>query len=357
MAGRFSTAAATTEPDRSAYKNILAGGPNVGKTYFASTIDNVFILPIEEGLKGASPNHTPGRFRIVPENLADLYDAMNTFEYELNVPATKGDRSTIPYRHLVLDSLSGLEKLVHAAACETEGVKHMEGADYKKVWSAAITYWRGVQAALDRIRRGGVHVWVIAHTIEDYASDPIKGDLFKCWDLMMSGTNKTLAEARHLWRSWADNIFYIVKTHQVKKGNKERRATSEFKGRIMITQEMAGFAAKSRGSLPPSIPATWPDLKRAWMANAPAKPDKMLAQIDALLATLSDEDREEIRKDLQIAKSPTQLATVLSRAQGMAELAAQERGDQPDGKDDKADGAPSEMTDEQQAAAIDAGLA
>ncbi|WP_438029115.1 AAA family ATPase [Sorangium sp. So ce233] len=356
MAGKFSKEMVTTAPDRSAFKNILTGGPNAGKTYFASTIDNVFIIPIEEGLKGASPNHEPGHFKAIPENLGELSEALDSFALDINAPAKQGDRSTMPYRHLVLDSLSGIEKLIHADACRSEGAKHMENAEYQKVWRAAIPFWESFQARLDRIRRTGVHIWIIAHAVEDYAADPIKGDVFKAWDLMLKGNGKMLAEVRHLWRAWADNIFYIVKTHEVRKGDKTRRATSQFKGRILITQEMAGFAAKSRGNLPPNMPATWADLKRAWEANIPAKPEKLLAQIQALIPSLLDEDRALIEQDLARAKTPTQLSAVLSRAEGMAQLAAQERGQE---EDDEApvSGARGPVDDVAMAAAIDAGRA
>ena len=324
MAGKFSKAMVTTAPDKSASKNILTGPPNTGKTYFASTIDNVFIIPVEEGLKGASQNHSPGHFKVVPETLADLHDALTTFEREINVPPN-GDRAAVPYRHLAIDSLSGIEMLVHAEACRSEGAKHMEAADYKKIWHAAEPLWLGVRGAFDRIRRGGVHIWVLAHAIEEFSSDPLKGDVFRCWDLMLKGTGKTLADTRHLWRPWADNVFYLIKTHDVKKGSKDRRATSQFRGRVLITQETGGFMAKSRGNLPPTLPATWADLKRAWATNAPASPEKLIAQIQVLLPSLNADDKAQIEQDLEQAKSPTQLSAVLSRAQGMAEVASQER--------------------------------
>lgn len=349
MGSKFGAATVTTDPDRSATKNILTGGPNVGKTYFASTIGGVFIIPIEEGLKGASPHHSPAHFKFVPDTLTELHEALREFE-TLNVPqpppGTPGNARPDPtwkrpHYHLALDSLTGIERLVHAAACGAEKVKHMEDKDFKKVWNAALPLWEGILAALDRIRRGGVHVWIIAHAVEDFDSAFATGEVFKRWDLMFRGSGKTLADVRHLWRSWADNIYYLVKQHRVRKGDKTRRTMAEFGGRVLITQETATCAAKSRGNLPPSLPATWEDLKRAMASGVPAKPDKLLAQIRVIAADLDPEERDAIEADIErAAGSATRLAATLSRAQGMADVAMRDRGDDYPASEDEGGGDP-----------------
>lgn len=360
MGTKFGAASVTTDPDRSATKNILTGGPNVGKTYFASTIGGVFIIPIEEGLKGASPHHTPAHFRFVPDTLAELQEALREFE-TLNVPqAPPGTPGNVrpdpswkrPHYHLVLDSLTGIERLVHAAACGAEKVRHMEDKDFKKVWNAALPLWEGVITSLDRIRRGGVHIWVIAHAVEDFANDDASGEVFTRWDLMLRGSGKTLADTRHLWRSWADNIYYLVKRHRVKKGDKTRRTMAEFSGRVLITQETAKHAAKSRGNLPPSLPATWEDLRKAMLAGVPAKPDKLLGQIRSIASTLPDEDRADIEADIERAGGiPTRLAAVLSRAEGMADVAMRDRGEDGYTEGAPADDGPSDPAPVQPSAA------
>jgi hypothetical protein len=125
-----------------------------------------------------------------------------------------------------------------------------------------------------------------------------------------------------MWRGWADNIYYLQKVVKVVAGSKSKRAMASFGGRILITQETARCAAKSRLNLPPSIPATWEDLSRAMRSAVPAPPEKLIAQIREILASLVPEDREKIKRDLDKAGNvSTALSAVLSRAQGMIELA------------------------------------
>lgn len=355
MAGKFSAQSVSTNPDRTPMATIVTGGPGVGKTHFLSTIDGIFMIPVEDGMKGASPHHTPAKFMdehgrcILPDTFAEFIEELDVFHREVNRPAPQPPSGAMgrPHRHLGIDSLTGIERLVNAQACGAERAAHMEDKDYKKVWSAALPYWEQVQARLGAIRRSGVNVWLIAHAEEDYDASESTGEVFRKSDLAFRGSGKTLGDIRRLWRGWADNIFYIQRVVKVKKGDKTKRAMADFGGRVLVTQETARCAAKSRMNLPPTMPATWLDLQRHLRAGIPASAEKLLSQIQAIQPTLQAEDRELIQADLQVAKTPTQLAAVLSRAQGMAELARVERGE------DEADENASK--DAARARAIDAG--
>jgi len=371
MAGRFNAANVNANPDKTALKTLLTGGSGVGKTWFVSTITNddgspVFFLPVEEGLKGNCPDARPMGFKderdrwVVPMNIGEFHMALNVFMTEVNVPVdvVGPDGKTTkrrPYRHLAIDSLTGIETLVNEATCGVEKVRHMEDKDYGKVWSAAFPYWQAVQRHLDDVRRTGVNIWLIAHSRETYDASVSSGDVFKRWDLALRGSKQSLDDLRQLWRAWADNVFFVLKDISVAKGDKNKRAMAKLGGRVLITAETGSIYAKSRLPIPPRIPATWPDLQRAMRSGTPVKVDKTREQIASIAAQLEPDDRAAIEADLTAAKTPTQVAAALSRAQGMLAMldSGDEGGEEPPAGQQENGAGP--KTDEDRAAAIDQG--
>jgi hypothetical protein len=347
-------------PDRSALKTIITGQSGVGKTWFCSTIEAdgspIFMLPVEEGLKGICPDANPQRFRddrdrdIVPANLAEFVQALDAFMAN-NQPQGPEGQKRRPFRHLGIDSLSGIEKMVHAAACGAEKARHMEDRDFKKVWGAALPLWQNVQSKMDEVRRTGVNIWLIAHSVEDFDSSDTTGDVFRRWDLMLRGSGKSLAETRELWRQWADNVFFIQKDVTVRKGDKTRRAMAQLGGRILVTRDTGKVYAKSRLPIPATIPATWPDLQRAIRAGAPVKVDATREQIKALLVNLDPEEQASAEADLARASNATQMSSLLSRVQAMVSIGARDRGQ------DEGEAPMGPHTDDATARAIDEGRA
>lgn len=239
----------------------------------------------------------------------------------MNVPPEPGQAR--PFAHFAVDSLSGLEALVHEAACGAEKAQHMEAKDFKKVWSAAEPFWRKALRKLDEVRHAGVHVWMIAHSTETIDAT-LSGDTFRKWDLLLKGTGPTGVESRQLWRQWADHVFFLDWIAKVTKGDKGRRSVGKYEGRILHTRESATHYAKTRGRLPASLPATWEDLHRAMTAGVTAPDAKLRAQIHEIVPQLPDEDREAIEAELGAATGASRLAAILSRAQGMLAIALED---------------------------------
>lgn len=410
---KFSAAKVSTARDVSPFKSIITGGPGVGKTHFVSTIVSedgrvVWLLSVEEGGKGVSPNHQPAHFEgprgtwLIPSTWDELLEAMRVFRDEKNafrpkpewvdrtvpegkildllvsmhptqatindiaamaeltptatstllgklveagkvregklevragremitVPgyAAKPDATWMrPHVHMALDSLSGVEKLIHNHVCGVELVKSMADKDYNALWNKALPLWETFLGWLDSIRATGTHVWIVAHASEGFESTLKTGQIYRKQDLQMRGTNKVLEEARATIRNWADNVLYLVKDVQVVEGDKKRRAIAKFNSRRLITSDTGMCAAKTRVQVPAELPATWPDWRNAVKAGAPAKPAKLRAEIDALLPNLDEEERVAFQEDLKAADSPTKLAAALSRLQGLVACAVDER--------------------------------
>lgn len=319
---KFSAAHVTTSADRSAHSFLLTGKPGIGKTWFLSTIPRCFVITTEEGLKGASPDHAVAHFDVPTQSVQDVVDACDAF-IELNAPGPDGKR---PYQHLGIDGMSGIEQFVHQEACKREGVTHMEGKDYGKVFSAAMPLYLQVQKKLDQIRRMGVHVWIVAHAGEATEAGE-DGSMFRRWDLAFRGPREKQSEVRNLWRQWADHVLFLDWDVSVVSA-KGKRTVGKLRSRVLRTQE-SGFAfAKSRARLPATLAATYEDLHRALVAGAAAPEAKLRKQIEAALGLLTDpENVAAIRADYAAAKGPNRLAAVLSRAQGMLSV---ERADEVD---------------------------
>ena len=90
------------------------------------------------------------------------------------------------------------------------------------------------------------------------------------------------------------------------------------------TRETPAYYAKNRRNLPEKLPADWSDLARALGAGQTASDERLRKQIDAAMSELPEASRKMVESDLRAAKTNTALAAVLSRANGMLSVAADE---------------------------------
>lgn len=303
------------------HATILTGRSGIGKTHLCSTIPNRFFICVEQGLKGASPDHVAelARFDTQPRSFGELLEMIAAYR---EMAKSQG------LRHLCLDSLSGIEKLVNLQACRQESVAHMEAKEFKKVWSAAMPLWQRVQNELDRVRdEAGSHLWIIAHS-QETSETTTTGDMFTKWDLSFQGSGKSLGEIRQLWRAWADHVLFIDWDADIVEGKlMQRKAVGRYRSRILRTRETPNHYAKNRAGLPPTLPATWVDLARAMASAAPASEPRLRQQITAALDQLGTDDRAAVEVEFNAAKTVTALAATLSRAQGMVSAARLEEED------------------------------
>lgn len=311
------------------HATILTGRSGIGKTYFCSTIPGRFFICVEEGLKGAAPDQiaTLPRFELQKvakkPSLRDFFDAMAEF---------RRNARALNISHLVVDSLSGIERLVNKQACNSESVSHMEAKDFKKVWSAATPIWQDVQDEFDLVRDLGINVWIVAHDAE--AKETVDdGTIYTKHDLSFQGSGSSLTELRQFWRRWADHVLFIDWDSSVKAGKTmQSKAVGQYKPvRIMYTRESPNRYAKNRAGLPERLAATWTDLQKAMNLGSPATEPKLRAQIEEACAQLHPDDAALIHADLAKAKTAQALSAVLSRAQGMVAIGqADEEGAEPE---------------------------
>lgn len=215
----MSLANVTDEPDRGPQATILHGPPGVGKTTFVADAPDVVFICSERGLKalGRRVAHFP-----YPASLRDVYDAIDEL--------VQGKHD---YRHVVIDSIDWVETLVQTHVCAENHVPHMEGQDYKKLYTAAMPFVNRLLRMLDALRdRRQMHVWLIAHSVQIKVSNHL-GEQWDKWELKL---NKLVAERL---REWADNVLFSDFVTEVQKGGKGKRAIGKMKGRALYTMESA----------------------------------------------------------------------------------------------------------------------
>lgn len=310
-------------PVRRPNATIITGRPGIGKTYLASEIPGVFWIPVEQGLSGANSDRLEEiqRFKnddgsdAQPQTYGEFLEMLQT------IPAVK----EAGVKHVVIDSTSGLEKLVNKQACKMENVLHMEAKEFKKVWAAAAPMWERIRKELDVLRdKHGLHVWVIAHA-QEITETASNGEIFSKWDIRFDGSGAVLGSIREGWRTWADHVLFIDWDSVVTPGKvMAKKAVGKYNARVLRTRETPQHFAKNRANLPPVLPATWRDLSAAFAAGSPASEVKLREQIAAICKGLSPESQALIEEDLKNAKTTQALANVLSRAQGMLSVSKEE---------------------------------
>jgi hypothetical protein len=322
--GKFDFGNVTTAPDQGPQIFTLYGAEKLGKTTFLCTIDGLFIVCPEEGLKGI--DRPSPHFPSAPRDLSELYDALDAF--------ASGNKSTRKYRHLAIDNLSWIERMIQQKSREKIKSKNL-GDDYQAGKGHVDGEWDSFWQYLDGLRRrSGCHLWLAAHAELRKQPPTIDGDTYSKWDLRLD------AKAAALVRAGSDHVLYMAYTVKkqgpsFKEARAGKRAVATYTGRVIYTRETADHFAGSRSHVKEVIPATWPDLRDALKAGVPASAAKLRDALVALMGKLLPADAETIQLELTklgaVPREPD-LQSLLSRAQAMAEVAVAD-GDADDDSD------------------------
>lgn len=323
-----------------AQRTILKGGPGSGKTHLLSEFERSFFIPVESGTTGFSPSYACHFFQIeegipvVPKSFNEFLGMVKKF-VETNVPAN--GEAQRPYAHLMIDSVSAIEDLIHLEVRRQHGARSMEDADYgPKLYYATIPLWRQVLDALDAVvTQSGANVWVTGHTEETSAANQ-SGETYRKTTLRIKGTGKAQDDIRSLITQSFDNDWLLTQQITVKKGGRGQRTVALAGGRIVLTQPGdtpggGSFEAKSRCRVPERIPAAQEDIREAMRAGVTRPAKRIRADIDFLMKKLPDEQRKQIEADLARSENPGWLDRTLARAKALlVAIEAEQAEDAPD---------------------------
>jgi len=186
------------------------------------------------------------------------------------------------YQTLVIDSLDQLEPLIWAGVAADAGKASVSEIGFGKGYEAALVDWRKILFTLDKIRElRGMTVILIAHAKVERFEDP-QNDAYDRYSLQLH--KKAAAEISH----WTDELLFANYVSHVRKLDDGRRERSIGVGsgqRVIHTQEMPAFIAKSRITIPPEIPMPlvggWDLFASYFNTPAPVAVETVASSLDA----------------------------------------------------------------------------
>lgn len=226
-------------------KIVIYGPPGAGKTSLAAQFpDPLFIVDDqEEGIKDLQ------EFGLAPKGIETItVDKFADLKEETDNVLTKGIKT------LVLDSLTGMEKLCFLHHCQ----ENFDG-DWSRTGffsfqqgpkNAAKTDWSEYIHTLESISKHGINVVLLAHSATKNNPNPFGAD----FDKIVPYLDK---ETWAYTSRWAQAILLFTFQQEVKKerGETRNKAVEESFSRILHCQPAPQHDAKNRYGLPPYIDA------------------------------------------------------------------------------------------------------
>jgi hypothetical protein len=156
---------------------------------------------------------------------------------------------------LVVDSIDWLERKIFNAACKDNGWTTIEQPGYGKGYVMVLKYWTEFLNMMDKLRELGLNIVLISHSQVVRFEDPMVDNSFDRHDLKL---NK---HSRSLIREWVDVLGYVAPEILTSKIG-DKFGTPEYKAittnrRLIHFGEQPTFMAKSRMTLPESLPLEW----------------------------------------------------------------------------------------------------
>lgn len=237
----------TTGASNSGLRIVIAGLEKMGKTTLTSGAPGALLVPLEVGYAGITIAKTP------------MIQTLEGFLDLLTEVCALAQRGQFPYKTLVIDSATALEKHIHEYVLRQDplyspGSKKtisMESAHggYGKAYTLANTQFNSVLSTLDQLAvYGGINIVFTCHTFASKVMDPTAGE-YDSWDLLLhSPKNQKTYGKREILTQWADIIGYFYEPVYLTKdaGSTMTKATSQNKGRVLGLSRTPSYVAGNR---------------------------------------------------------------------------------------------------------------
>lgn len=276
---------------------VLYGPPGVGKTSFGASSPEPLIVDGERGTLRTDSNAIE-----LPGTLNDLYEMLSEFG---------SGSGTFPYKTLVIDPLSEVERLVWnhvvASARKTDSkVETIEdvGGGFGKGYYAADEHWRKILHLLEAIRANGVNLLIIDHERIAKFKNPAGDD----WLYFRPAVHDRAAA---LFAKKCEALLYAHKTISALSAKGKKTVGISDEVHILSTQGCASFEAKNRFGLPPEFPLSWDEFWTHY--TSPDTPAKMKQKILSTLAELGDDSfGEKVKERLVVLTDMAKLRALLN---------------------------------------------
>lgn len=273
---------------------VLYGTEGVGKSTWAADAPTSIFLPVEEGTSHLDVARFP-RIR----SWGDLVDALD---------ALTNDEHT--YKTVVIDTLDALEPIVWDRTCSVrlsdggKKVSSIEEYGFAKGYVYALELWREMTERLDTLReRKGMGVILIAHAALVTIKSPDTED-FARYDL------KLHHKASALLREWSEHVLFASTEVALKKINQRTKIVG-LGDRVLHTTSAAGWVAKSRANVPPTLPLSYEAWRDA-VSGRDVTVDTVMARIDAMLPNVPEAKLEAVAATIKKALASSDPIAALS---------------------------------------------
>lgn len=247
---------------------LVYGDGGAGKSTLAASAPKPIFIASEDGLANIDARAIDPAPSTWPDVLAALNHILTLDDFET----------------VVIDSLDWLEPLCWAHVCLKGGKKDIEAFGYGKGYVAALDEWRQLLALLSKLRAKGMNVVLIAHAVVKLFKNP-EGDDYDRWSI------KLHEKASGLIKEWCDVV--ALAQHETNTYEKDGKTKGIATGkRILRVQRTAGFDAKTRYAMPPSIPLDWTSFAQAVRDGGPAAVARLHEELNAKITELGDPDVE-----------------------------------------------------------------
>lgn len=219
---------------------VIYGTEGVGKTTFGASAPSPIFLPTEDGLDALKVDAFP-----LLKTWAEIEDAIGVLARE--------DHS---FETLILDSMDWAENIILTQVARDHGLDAYDSN------AKSLAYGRGARAGADYVRRmldgfdylrdtKGMSIIILAHSQVKRFDDPTTD----AYDRYQLDLNKELAS---VLSEWCDVLGFAtfrvsVKEETVGVGGKKKRGLGSGE-RLLYTQEMPAWRAKSRWVIPSTMP-------------------------------------------------------------------------------------------------------
>ena len=255
---------------------VVAAAEKMGKTTFGTGAPGALLIPFEQGYDGVAVQHVP-----MLTEWAQVLQLQN----EITAAARAGK---FPFRSLVMDSATALEKLIHRyvlsmdpASAKNKALS-MEAAHggYGKAYGVANNVFNEFLAWCDMLAiNAGINIVFTAHVFSSKVKDPLVGE-YDSWDIQLhSPKDQKTYGKREIIAQWADVIGYLHEPIIVTQTNNVHQAVSRGQGRVLAVERSPSYIAGNRYGMRGTIPLPMPPAN-SWNAFAKGLYDATGSRID-----------------------------------------------------------------------------
>lgn len=251
---------------------LVYGADGVGKTRFASGAPDPFFIDVNRGSLEYDVN------RVFPDTWTETLEWVSAVE-----------AGQVKCKTLVVDAIGDLEHFGNSEFFGGTTIDKYDGG-YGKGETLAISKWRELLSALERVWNSGKAIVLVGHMKVRHFDDPT-GPGFDRFELSMR--DKIAGQVRQ----WSDFVLFCrEEVLQQKVGGDTKAVTSGV--RWAYTRRCPAYDAKARGTtmFPERVLLSWDEFARARAADI-ERVEALRKEIDAMLIEIGDKKLDEMVKE------------------------------------------------------------